>query len=128
MCIHYLNLFICFSVVLNQTSPLPVCPGDSAFTCTVTAPPGKVLSLIWSNPNNDQDQFIYTLSDTTNTTGYVGGFTVKLIEVHNMSLVSIATLTADTSFDDGHKEILCCFGNTKENGKIELSGKFNQSI
>ena len=124
MCVHYVNLSILFSVNLQQTSPFPVCPGDNVtFTCTVISYP----FLIWFDPNDDQQQVTYTLTDTENKTETFGEFTIKLIELDDMNLVSTATLTANISHDDGHKEILCGYGDIRENGKIELSGKLSQA-
>ena len=123
-----LSIYILFSVDLQQTSPFPVCPGDNVtFTCTVNSSAGTTSLLIWSNPKDPEQQVTYTSNDAKNKTEDFGDFIVKLTEVDGVNLVSTATLTADISHDNGHKEISCGYATKIANGKIELSGKLCQS-
>ena len=45
------------AVVLQQTSPLPVCPGDDVtFTCTVAVVGTYLVNfLVWYNPDDKND-------------------------------------------------------------------------
>ena len=119
-----------YIVDLQQTSSPSVCPGDDfILTCRITISAGHFLSLTWCNPNNSQEQFTYSFSNTAthNTTGCVAGFIVKLIGIDELSLVSTATLREVTSDEDG-KKIKCRFSDTHATSKIKLSGKFKHSF
>ena len=96
-------------VVLQQTSPLPVCPGDNVtFTCTVTE---SYPILTWINPNNVSiyDRQVYTGDSVLYKDGSVEAFTTRLIANPAGSLVSTATLSEVTVQDDGSQGVTCIY-------------------
>ena len=122
--VYYMN----FIVDLEQTSPSPLCPGDDVIlTCKVTVPEGNIVSLLWLNPEDETDQYTYTLSNTQfpNNTRSVGGFTTEFIGGNDTTMVTTATLTGVTAHDDGNKGISCGFATTVKTMKIKLSGKYS---
>ena len=125
-CMPYKPAFAPTLVDLQQTSPLPVCPGDDVIlTCIVIVPEGSLVSLLWLNPKDKTDQYTYTISNIQfpNNARCVGGFTTKLIGVNDTTMVSTAILTRVTAHDDGNKGILCKFATLLKTTIITLSGK-----
>ena len=111
-------------VVLQQTSPLPVCPGDNVtFTCTATVSYPDIVILTWITPNNGSyDQVRYDGQSVLYKDESVGAFTTKLIANSAGSLVSTATLSGVTVQDDGSQRATCINNDILKTLIIRLSG------
>ena len=109
-----------YIVVLERTSPSPVCPGDNViFTCTVTASSNPTLT--WINPKNESDnRKAYTATSVSD--GYVGDFFTQLIGSFSGGIVSTATLLMVAVKDDGSQGITCRDTIEIQTMTITLSG------
>ena len=125
-CKVYNELTVLFLlVVLEQASPLPVCPGDNiTLICTVTVPENQVPSLSWVNPKNrTHDREVYTVVSSNNSkTGSVGGFTTAFIKGNDTTIVSSAILSMVTEQDEENKAIACIHDTEEKVSNITLSG------
>ena len=116
-----------FPVDLQQTPPLPVCPGDDVtLTCTVTVSTNQsdLPFLYLVNAFDENNRVFHNAEDTViANSSKVGPFTAKVVEASNEIIVATATIKEITSKDALCAGIKCRDGSGDEIALYVALGK-----
>ena len=100
-----------FLVDLQQTSPLPVCPGDNVIlTCTATVfanMSDNLVLYLYDTCDQDNREFYASQAVNNSNSSTLGRFTAKVVAVSDSSIVATATIKGVTSNDAPCTGIKC---------------------